>query len=309
MRLSSSVALCCLLFCGIANADFQHRLFRKVAVFPIGDANFSTAEDAWWQMREALTKEQRFLVASRRFMINRGVFQARRSLKPADAIILGKILDAEALMTTWLEDRTLRSVVYDGEAGGVLWESRLELHPALPVADQLIRASQKTVQDFLVVLPYQGFQVIEESVGKAVFEIDGEKRAWVFHGSRSGLEVGDSVQWVDVRGEAGAPFFNSSPRVQVVAEGRVLSIKGGLAEVAIEKTRSLEDLRENSLVRFPREMAKLRAQYGADKSSSLEAEYLTSEMKPPNELQAGHHPTASALAFIGNLALWILLAF
>ena len=50
----------------IAQADVPLQLLRRIAVFPIHDANFSHAEDAWWQMRELLTKDQRFFVASPR---------------------------------------------------------------------------------------------------------------------------------------------------------------------------------------------------------------------------------------------------
>src|SRR4051812_42407301 len=82
-------------------AEVRHTLLRRIAVFPIADANVSTGEEAWWQMRELLTKDQRFFVASRRFMVNRGVFQPRKLLKPADAIILSKILDAQALVVTF----------------------------------------------------------------------------------------------------------------------------------------------------------------------------------------------------------------
>ncbi len=310
MKLSSLIVIYCVFLCAFAKADVSHQLFRKVVVFPIAHANFSSSEDAWWQMREALTGEQRFLVASRRFMINRGVYQPRAKLKPADAIILAKILDAEALMTTYLDDRTLKLSVVRGEDGSPLWDASLELHPALPVADQLIRASQKLVQDFLVAIPYQGFQVVEETMSNPVFEVDGQKTARVFHGLQSGLEVGDPVQWVSVRGKAGEPFFNSSPTIEVLAEGKVTSIKGNTADVAIEKARSWDDLKENSLVRFPQEMAKLKAQYGpAEKGAALTAEYLSSEMKPTDELDQGHNRATTTLAVIGNFALMIFLAF
>lgn len=308
--MSALIALCCCFVFQSAKADVEHHLFRKIAVFPVGDANFASSEDAWWQMRETLTREQRFLVASRRFMINRGVFQPRRTLKAADAIILGKILDAEALMTIYLDSRTLRMNVYQAEDGSKLWESSLELHPALPVADQLIRASQKMVQDFLLALPYQAFQIVDEVVGKPVFEVGDKKRAWIFHGGSSGLEHGEAIQWVEVRADAGGAFFNSNVRTQVIAEGRVISIKGSHAEVEIEKVRDPKDLKENALIRLPREIEKLKAQYmGDEKGSALSAEYLSSEMKSPSEFNKGHHPTSTALAWLGNLAMLLLLAF
>ena len=310
--MSLFIALCCSLFlyCEVTKAQVDHHLFQKIAVFPISDANFSTAEDAWWQIRESLTKEQRFVVASRRFMINRGVFQPRRNLKPADVIILGKILDAEAMLVTYLENRTLKMRVYESENGSSLWESSVELHPAIPLNDQLIKASQKLVQDFILAVPYQGYQVIDSEIEKPFFEIDGQKHVWVFHGSGSSLLVGDPVQWIDVQGEPGKPFFNSNLRVEIIGEGKVVSLKGNLAEVVVDKIRQLSDLKENALVRFPGEMAKLKIQYtGNDHGASLSSEYLSSELKSPKELEGGHHPTAMTLAFLGNIALIVLLAF
>ncbi|MBX2996505.1 MAG: hypothetical protein KF681_16915 [Bdellovibrionaceae bacterium] len=309
MKMSLFVAMLLSIFCVSAQAEVQHLLFTKMAVFPIADANYASSEDAWWQMRESLTKNQRYLVASRRFMINRGVFQPRRTLKPADVIILGKILDAEALMTTHLRDRSLRMQVYRAEDGSTLWESSVELHPAIPIGDQLIKASQKLVADFVASMPYQGYQVIDESLGKPIFEEGGKTRAWIFHGTNSGLEVGDAVQWVEVSGEAGTAFFNQSVRTQIVAEGKVVSLKGNLAEVQIDKTRAVSDLHDRALIRFPRELAKLQNQMTGDKGSALMSEYLSNEMKDPQELEKGHNPTSTTLAFLGNIALLILLAF
>lgn len=309
MGKSLLIATLLAIFCFQAQAEVRHELFTKMAVFPLGDAGFSSSEDAWWQMRDVLTKDQRYLVASRRFMINRGVFQPRRTLKPADAIILGKILDAEALMTTYLTGRTLKMQVYRCEDGSTLWESSLELHPAIPIPDQLVKAGQKLVLDFVASLPYQGYQVIDESREQATFEVDGQRRAFVFHGVGSGLEVGDPVQWVEVSGDAGVSFFNQPVRTQIVAEGKVVAINGRRAEVQVDKTRSIEDLRDRSLVRFPKEVSRLKNQMAGDKGAALTAEYLSSEMKDPADFQAGHQPKSTTLAFLGNLALLLLIAF
>lgn len=284
-------------------------LVRKMAVFPIADANVGSAEDAWWQLREVLTRDQKFLVASRRFMINRGVFQPRKNLKPADVIILGKILDAESIMTTVLVDRKLKSTVYLAENGSPIWESELELHPAIPVADQLIRASQKMAQDFIWALPYQGFQLLDDSIGKSVYQMDGTDRAMIFHGLSSGLEVGDQVQWVRSFSDPGRPMLGVGNRIEIIAEGKILSIQGNQAEVQILKARDLKELSTESLVRFPKELEKLKALYAKEKGASLEAEYLGAELKTTSELRAGHSSTSTALAFLGNIALMVLLAF
>src|SRR5690242_6478693 len=101
---------------GKVHAQVEHTLVRRISVFPIkaGQELAPIAEEAWWELRETLTRDHRFLVASKNFLMQKDVYQARRALSPADAIILGKLLDANALVVTFLEDRTLRMHVYEG---------------------------------------------------------------------------------------------------------------------------------------------------------------------------------------------------
>ncbi|PIS11942.1 MAG: hypothetical protein COT73_01150 [Bdellovibrio sp. CG10_big_fil_rev_8_21_14_0_10_47_8] len=293
-----------------AHAEVKHSLLRRVAVFPIAEANVSTSEEAWWQMRENLTKDQRFFVASRRFMINRGVFQPRKVLKPADVIILAKILDAQALVVSYLQDRKFMMKVYDGENGYLLWETTTELHPAISVADQLIRVSTQMINSFVLAIPYQGFQVIDELVGKPVREQDQKKYADVFIGNNRKIEVGDSAQWVEVTSDLGKAFFSDSTRVTVIAEGQVVEVKGDRAVIEIEKMRDMDDLKENALVRFPSEVRRLKDLYvSEDRSSNLGAEYLSGEIKDAADFNKDHDKTSTALAWIVNMAGFILLAF
>lgn len=294
----------------LAQAQYRHELLRRLAVFPIGGTQAASSEEAWWQVREVLTKDQRFLVASRRFMINRGVFQARETLKPADAIILGKILDAQALVTLFVVDRRILMNIYDGENGYLLWTGEMEFHPALPINDQLVKAGQKLMNDFLLDLPYQGYQIVDSLKEKAVFEENGERRAWVSVGNTSRVEVGDSVQWIEVVGDPSRVFFKDGSQVQIVAEGQVVEIKSDRVLVKVSRVRNLEDLRENALVRLPKEVRLLKDIYmNKDRSADLAPEYLASEMRPVGDVEKRHSSTTTSLAFIFNLAAMILLAF
>jgi hypothetical protein len=304
------ILLCLCLLPAFAQADVEHTLLRRVAVFPIADANLSNAEEAWWQMRELLTKDQRFFVASRRFMINRGVFQARKTLKPADAIILSKILDAQGLVVTYLKDRTLNMRVYEGESGYLLWEGNAEFHPALPINDQLIRMSTQLINTFMLAIPYQGFQVSDEVIGKPVYEEDGKSFAQAYIGSNSKIEVGDSAQWVQVIGDVGQAFFSSSTKVTVIAEGKVKEVKGERIVIEIQKMVDPSLLRENSLIRFPKEVERLQEMYtGTEKDSNLAPEYLSSELKNSVEFSKDHKTTSSFMMWVASLAGFILLAF
>jgi hypothetical protein len=294
----------------LSKAEIQHSLIRRIAVFPIADANVSSAEEAWWQMRELLTKDQRFFVASRRFMVNRGVFQPRKILKPADAIILSKILDAQALVVTFLKERTLQMKIYEAENGYLLWEGDAEFHPALPINDQLIRMSTQLMNAFVMAIPYQGFQVIDDVIAKPIYEENGKTLAQVYIGANSHIKVDDPVQWIEVTGDVSQAFFSSTTKITVIAEGKVKQIKGDRLIVEIEKMRDPNELKENSLLRFPQEVNRLKDQYSdVEKSSNLGAEYFSSEIKNANEFSKDHHPTSTALLWIANIAGFILLAF
>jgi hypothetical protein len=293
-----------------AFAEVEHQLLRRIAVFPIADANVASAEDSWWQMREILTKDPKFLVASRRFMINRGVFQPRRALKPADAVILGKILDAQAIIVTYLDDRTLNLKVYDGENGYLLWDGQLVFHPALPINDQLVRVSTKLVQDFVVAIPYQGFQVVDPATNKATYDVHGKTMAQVFMGNNTTIQINDPVQWVKVTGDISKPFFSDGMKVSVVAEGVIRSIKKDVAEIEVQKMTDPKNLKENALVRFPREIQRLKDLYSNDdKSASLSNEYLSNEMKSSQDFKKEHSSTSTALGFIAGIAAYVLIAF
>lgn len=184
------------------------------------------------------------------------------------------------------------------------------MHPAIPISDQLIRMASQLINSFVLAIPYQGFQVIDEVIGKPVYDDNNSKLAQVFIGSSSQIQVGDPVQWIQVTGDVGQAFFNNATRVTVIAEGKVKVIRGDRATIEIEKLKDLTDLKENSLVRFPAEFNRLKELYSmGERGSNLTPEYLSSEMRNAQELDKSHHPTASALAWIINIAAFVLLAF
>ncbi len=302
--------LLALLFPSLVQAELKHELVRRIAVFPISEVVGDNADEAWWQMREVLTKDQRFFVAGRRFMINRGVFQARKTLKPADAIILGKILDAQALVTSYVEDRRFFMKIFEAENGSLLWEGKIEFHPALPIGDQIVKVTQNMMSSFLGEIPYQAFTLLDPVKAKPLFEESGKNMALVFVGTGSGVEVGDSVQWIEVKAEMGKPQLQGGGQMTVVADGKVILVREDQAQVEILKVRDPADIFEFALVRLPKEVKRLQDTYaGPLKEAKLSAEYLTSEMKPVEDHERRHSKTSTSLAFILNFAALVLLAF
>lgn len=287
------------------------KVYRKFAVFPIAvsSGDIST-EDAWWQAREVLVKDLRFFVASRRLMLNRGVFQPRKNLKPADSIILAKILDAELVITMYIEDRELFFRAYDGENGYRVWESQLQFHPAVPIQEQLVGGTQKLAQEFILGIPYQGYVTETEEDSPIVYEKGRDRFSQVFIGNSVHLEVGDPVQWVHIFGDPSRPL-HENPRILVVAEGEITAKLSEKVEVKITKMRSPEDIWLQGAVRFPKEFTRLKDLYQrpGEKSSMLAPEFLTAEMKDAREVGQKQSSTSTALAFIASLAAMILLAF
>lgn len=299
-----------LLLTNFASAQVKHKVLRKIAVFPIADANVTAAEDSWWQMREAITKDKRFFVATRRFMTNRGVFQPRRQLKPADVIILSKILDAEALVISFVSERTFHMKVFEGENGYLLWEGQADFHPAISVNDQLVRISTQMMNSFIAAIPYQGFQMIDDLIGKSLYEQKGKTYAQVFVGNTSRLNVGDEAHWIEMDNEIGKAYLGDGLKVMVIAEGKITEIKENKVIIEVEKMKDPEDLKANSLVRFPEEMNRLKELYSTgDRASNLSAEYLSGEIKNSEDFKKGHNKTSTALLWIVNIAGFLLLAF
>lgn len=56
----------------------DHKVIRRITVFPIKTESFLTeaAEEAWWKMRETLTENKRFLVASKNYLVQKDVSES-----------------------------------------------------------------------------------------------------------------------------------------------------------------------------------------------------------------------------------------
>lgn len=297
-----------------AMAQSDHILVRRVTVFPVkANKEFSkVAEDAWWQIRETLTENQRFLVASRNFLVQRDVFVGRDELSPADAILLGKLLDANAMVTTFLNDRTLSMRVYEGEYGRLLWSQDLNLHPSLPVSEQIVGAGKKLIYDFIASIPYQGFVVVDPLNRTAVYKEGDKYLAKVFIGLGSELQVGDKVQMIRVYHDSIRPLFGPETVPEIFAEGHAVSLERDTAVVELDRLAKSSEIKEFTLVRLPKEFSRLRDAYAMNRSQAIRpgsGDFFAPEVTPLQEEIAERKPLVTALAFIGNLAVFLLLAF
>lgn len=294
-------------------AQTEHTLVRRVSVFPIkaGQELSAAAEDAWWDLREALTRDKRFLVASKNFLMQKDVYQARSTLGPADAIILGKLLDANALVTTYLEDRVLKMQVYEGEYGRPLWEQQLMLQPSLPVAEQLKPAVIKLAQNFIASVPYHGFVVIDPLRGRPVYQEGRRLLIKAEIGAGSETDVGDNVQLVRIYSDHIKPLFTHGASVEVFAEGRIVEKSGETIVVELDRLNRANVIQEGTLIRVPKELKRLQQLYALQDSlkNKIDPEFFSPGMTTAKQEEAEKKPLVASLMFVANLAAFLLLAF
>lgn len=308
----------CVLFLGFnlpreARANSDHQLVRRLVVFPmtVPKGFENAAEEAWWQARDEFTRSRRFLVASKQFLIKSDVFQPRAELSPADSIILGKLLDAHALVTFVLKGRELTMSVYDGGNGSTLYQKTVGLHPSLTVGDQLASLTRQLVNDFIATIPYQGFTVIDPLIGKPVYNEGSARVARIDLGATSEARTGDAVHWIRITAAGAAPLFQGGGQITVIAEGKIIKIENGIAVAEIVRASSLKGIQEYTLVRLPREAERLQAAYALTNTpqATLGPELVSPEAAPMKEVTRERQPLVATLSWVGSMAVFLLLAF
>jgi hypothetical protein len=294
-----------------AFAQSEYLALRRLVVFPVETPTQyqAGADKAWWKVREELTNNRRFLIASKQFMIRKDVYQPRKALEPSDVVILGKLLDAQGLVVTHLKDRMLFMMVYSGETGITLWKNQFPLHPSVPIAEQLEGAALKLIQDFVSSIPYQGFQIIDPLMGKPVFEEGRAMFAKVEVGTDAQIQKGDPVQWIRLTGSS--PLFQEGGQVTIVAEGIVSEIERDILTIEIKRVTDIQHLKEKSLVRFPKEQQRLQEDLALKDRyrKQLSPEMLVADMKPSTTESSQYRPLLTAISAIASIAAFILLAF
>ncbi len=286
-------------------------LLRRITVFPVmAPASLSgPAEEAWWAIREVLTEDKRFLVSSRSFLQQKDVLQPRAELSPADALILGRYLDAQGLITLELRDRELIFRAYEGEFGRLLWQHSMTLQASLPLAEQLVAASQRLMRGFISAIPYQGYVVVDALKGEALFSEQGMQAFYAEVGTAAQVDQGDSVQLLRLRLQNLEPLFEGGARAEIFAEGRVLSHEKGVLKV--ELTRMAEgsgEVTAETLLRVPRELSRLQQQYALRESlgALVDPTYLAPEMSRKRQQEEEKKPLVTSLSFILGLAFLFL---
>ena len=160
----------------LANANeaesSEHKYLNRLVVFPIETSKEfrGLADKLWWDVRSQLTKNLKFMVASKEFLVRKEVFKARKRISSVDALILGRLLDAHGIVTYYLNQRVLNMSVRDGRSGQVLWEKKLQLLASVPIKNQLGKALKNLTGQFISDMPYQGHLLSDDIKSSPVFK-------------------------------------------------------------------------------------------------------------------------------------------
>jgi hypothetical protein len=291
----------------------EHTLIRRLSVFPIktSDELKAKADEIWWDLRETMTKDKRFLVATKNFLQQQNVYQARAELDPASAIILGRLLDADAVMVEYLDKRMLHMAVYEANYGRPLWTQEVALQPSLPVGEQLEPAVLKLARDFIASIPYQGFVVVDPLKAGPLYREGKRLLVKADIGLGAEAEVGDPFDLVKITSDHIKPLFTHGANIEVFAEGRIVSIDRETVTAELTRLARTTDVHEKTLVRLPKEMKRLEQLFALSDSlkGKINPEFLSPEMTSAKQEVAENKPLIASVVFIVNLAAFFLLAF
>jgi hypothetical protein len=285
------------------DAVAAHPRLERLSVFPfdVPSESRAAAVDAWWAVREELTKSKRFLLATENFLRKKNAYQARSSLEPADAIILGRLLDAQGLVTGYLRGEEFRFDVYEGRNGALLWSRSVPLTTSLPLAEQLKGLAVRVAREFEADVPYQGYLVRDLSTGMVLNKVQGRSLVLIQLPVGSGVSEGDEAEILRIRARSLEPLFQGGGESELLAQGQVVKIEGGVAEVKIDRQSSKWQPGEGDLVRFPRAIRRLKdlpvvGLAGAASSAELRGDEDTTAVW-------------SVLGYVLSLAAFLVLAF
>jgi hypothetical protein len=302
-------------FGGAKNAVAQvpeHEAIRRLVVFPfLADKTLSkVAEDSWWNLREQLSDNKRFLIASKNFMEVKDVYQARGYLTPADAIILGRLLDAHALITVVIEFASVSMQTYETKSGSIIWQRKIDFHPSIPISKQIPEAIRKLALDFISSLPYQGYLIVDPLIGRAMFQEGGRNFVRADIGSSAQIKVGDPAQLISITARNLLPLYEGGLDLNVLGEGVVTKVDRNVITIEVSRQKENVKFTEGTLVRMPQELRRLQDSYSLNPDLTERAglQTLNTTATELTREEKETKPLVTSLSFIGNLALVLLLA-
>jgi hypothetical protein len=297
----------------VSGDTITHEVIRRIVVFPL-DTNGNYRKDAdlaWWKIRELLSDQQRFLVATKRFMQQNEVFQPRKTFLISDVILLAKLLESDCLITTYVENKKIYMSAYSGQDGLLLWRKHIDINASKPISMQLEDLVTRLIQDFIASMPYQGFQIVDPLNQEPLIEEGSTIMARVDVGARSSAVPGQKVQWLEIDRASPHPLFQGGSKIKVIAEGEVIKNENQVVTVEVKRVKDLKLLRKKSLVSIPDEYKRIYDAYAIKSAKDIQPNLtlLTEPMTDAQEQNEEARPLLVALSSIANIVVAILLAF
>lgn len=297
----------------VSGEKITHEVIRRVVVFPIfTDGEFKKEADlAWWKVREFMSDQQRFLVATKRYMQQNEVYQPRKSFLISDVILLAKLLESDCLITTYLENKKIFMNAYSGQDGLLLWKKSIDIVASKPISLQLEELSVKLIKDFYASLPYQGFQIVDPLNQDPLIEEGSTIMARVDVGAKSSAVPGQKVQWLDIARANPSPLFQGGSQIKVIAEGEVLKNENQVLTIEVKRVKDIKLLGKKSLVTIPDEYKRIYDLYAIKSNKDIQPNLtlLTEPLKDAQEQSEESRPLLVALSSIANIVIAVLLAF
>lgn len=305
---------CSLLYSSVSRAEeASHQLIRRIVVFPFVSVSNERddALEAWWKIREVLTSGKQFLVASKDFLERKDVFQSRAKMSPADVIILSELLDAQMIVSGSIQDKRFTLYAYEAVRGQLVWSQQINMNPSLPLNEQIEKTSLILAQDLIASFPYHGFVIRDELEGSVVYKKNGKLLCQISFSTDININVGDDVQWLHLNVQSFKPLFMGGANLEIYAEGKIVETSQGRATVEVMRVTDLELVKEESLVRFPRELKRVKEHYALRDSIKrrIHPDYFSPDMSDVKLEEEEKRPLATALSFLINAATILLLAF
>ena len=289
-----------------------HEVIRRVVVFPLHtDGSYHKEADlAWWKIREFLSDQQRFLVATKRYMQQNEVFQPRKTLQISDVVLLARILESDCLITTYLEGKKLTMIAYSAIDGLPLWKKSIDITASKPISLQLEGLSEKLIQDFLAALPYQGFQIVDPLNQEPIVEDGSTDLARMDVGARSSAAPGQKVQWLEIERSNPNPLFQGGSKIRVIAEGEVLKNENQVVTIEVKRAKDIKSLDKKSLISIPDEFKRIGDTYALRNAKDIQPNLtlLVEPMVDAREQVEETRPLLVALSAIANVVVALLLA-
>lgn len=288
--------------------EFKVTSIKRIVVFPAQGIDESLVDELWWQVRSFLAQDLRFTVATRRLMINRQVLVPRGDLKTADAVLLGRILEADSLISMYIKDAKAWVKVYRSEDGLLVWQKEQSFNPALSIKDQAMGVFLSLIKSFISDVPYLGYQVNNPLTGDLNDNNETHALVYIQVGS-SELQVGQRVHWGDLV-VSQLPLFLSERKLNILVEGEVVHpLKNNIYQVQVPSHQV--SLLKNGLIIFDANQAQSPSnsvQTDLIIKTQYSSEYLVENMQPDKKINQQSR-ISTYLGFIFNFLAVVLIAF